>query len=336
MGCVMADSEEKNARIDAIMRAYQGDAPGACVLVVARGDAVLRRAYGCADLERRVRASLPTNYRLASMSKAFTAVAALLLAEEGRLDLAAPVGRWFPRLPDAARAATILQLLTHTSGILDYEEIITRGSTAQLCDADVLVLLESAKRSYFTPGTGYRYSNSGYVLLGLVLAAVSGMDFDALLEERVFAPLGMHRTLAHREGLSAPAHRAFGYSLRGEIWERTDQDLTSATLGDGGVYSSIEDLEKWIAAIDEGRLLRPDSWKLAFAPVTPTDREGTSYGLGWRITADSVWHSGETVGFRNVMVRFPRQRLTVVVLTNRNDPEPYATALAIAELWLRA
>jgi CubicO group peptidase (beta-lactamase class C family) len=332
----MSTRAEQNARIDALMHAYRADVPGACVLAVEKGDAVLRRAYGYADLERRVPANCSTNYRLASMTKAFTAAAALLLAEEGRLELAAPIGQWLPRLPDAARAVTIRQLLTHTSGIVDYEEIIAHGSTERVSDADVLALLESTNRTYFTPGTGYRYSNSGYVLLGLVLAAAAGMDFAALLERRVFAPLGMHHTVAHREGVSVVAHRAFGYGARGEGWDRTDQDLTSATLGDGGVYSSIEDLEKWIAALDEGWLLRPESWKLAFAPATPTDREGTSYGFGWRISGDSVWHSGETVGFRNVMVRFPRRRLTVVVLTNRSDPEPWATALAIAELWLRA
>jgi CubicO group peptidase (beta-lactamase class C family) len=327
---------EQNARIDALMRAYRGDVPGACVLVVEKGDAAVRRAYGYADLERRAPASSSTNYRLASMTKAFTAAAVLLLAEEGQLELAAPIGLWLPELPDAVRSITIRQLLTHTSGITDYEEIIGCDGTEQLCDADVLALLESTNRTYFTPGSAYRYSNSGYVLLGLVLAAAAGMDFAAILEQRVFAPLGMHRTVAHREGVSVVAHRAWGYSARGEGWERTDQDLTSATLGDGGVYSSIEDLEKWDAALDRGRLLRPESWKLAFAPATGTDRKGTSYGLGWRITGDKVWHSGETVGFRNAMVRFPRRRLTVVVLTNRNAPEPYATALAIADLYLRA
>jgi CubicO group peptidase (beta-lactamase class C family) len=112
----MEGSEEQNTRIDALMRAYQGDVPGACLLVVERGDAVLRRAYGYADLERRARASRATNYRLASMTKAFTAAAVLLLAEEGRLELAAPIGRWLPKLPAAARAVTIRQLLTHTSG----------------------------------------------------------------------------------------------------------------------------------------------------------------------------------------------------------------------------
>jgi CubicO group peptidase (beta-lactamase class C family) len=326
----------QSAGIDALMRAYRGDVPGACVLVVEKRDALLRRAYGYADLERRAPASCSTNYRLASMTKAFTAAAALLLAEEGRLELAAPISRWLPGLPDAVRAITIRQLLTHTSGMVDYEEIIARGGTRQLCDADVLALLESANRSYFRPGSGYRYSNSGYVLLGLVLAAAAGMDFAALLEQRVFAPLGMHQTVAHREGVSVVAHRALGYSARADGWERTDQDLTSATLGDGGVYSSIDDLEKWDAALDAGRLLRPESWQLAFVPATATDRRGTSYGLGWRISGDTVWHSGETVGFRNVMVRFPKRRLTVVVLTNRNAPEPYATALAIADLYLRA
>jgi CubicO group peptidase (beta-lactamase class C family) len=335
MDCVMTMPEEPNARIDALMHAYQGDVPGACVLVVERGDAVVRRAYGYEDLVRRVPASPSTNYRLASMTKAFTAAAALLMAEEGRLELTAPIGRWFPKLPDAMRAVTIRQLLTHTSGIMDYEELVARGTTEQLRDADVLALLESANRSYFRPGIGYRYSNSGYVLLGLVLAAASGMEFAAMLEQRIFAPLGMHHTLAHREGVFVVSHRALGYSALDEDWERTDQDLTSATLGDGGVYSSIEDLEKWNAALDEGRLLRPESWKLAFAPATATDRSGTSYGLGWRITGETVWHSGETVGFRNVMVRFPKRRLTVVVLTNRNAPEPYVTALAIADLYLR-
>jgi CubicO group peptidase (beta-lactamase class C family) len=326
----------QSARIDALMRAYRGDVPGACVLVVEKGDVVLRRAYGYADLERRVPANGSTNYRLASMTKAFTAAATLLLAEEGRLELAAPIGLWLPGLTSAARAITIRQLLTHTSGIVDYEEFVAGGRAEQLRDADVLALLESTNRSYFRPGSGYRYSNSGYVLLGLVAAAAAGMDFAAILDRRVFAPLGMHRTVAHREGVSVVAHRAWGYSARGEGWERTDQDLTSATLGDGGIYSSIEDLEKWAAALDGGRLLRPESWKLAFAPATATDRKRTSYGLGWRITGDTVWHSGETVGFRNVMVRFTKQRLTVVVITNRNAPEPYATALAIADLYLHA
>ena len=122
--------------------------------------------------------------------------------------------------------------------------------------------------------------------------------------------------------------------MRPRAW-RTDQSLTSAVLGDGGVYSSIDDLAKWDAALYEGRLLCPESLRLAFAPATATDDPATRYGFGWRITGDTVWHSGESIGFRNVIVRWPRRRLSVIVLTNRNEPEPHRMALAIADQFLK-
>jgi CubicO group peptidase (beta-lactamase class C family) len=319
------------AEFDALMSRYEGRVPGAGVLIVHRGEPLLRRAYGYADLEGGVRASGATNYRLASLTKQFIAAATLLLIEEGGLDLGAPLGRWLPELADAARAITIKQLLTHTSGIVDYEDLIPRTRTAQLEDEDVLALLAPGNRGYFPPGTGYRYSNSGYVLLGLALARAGRRPLAELLEERLFAPLGMRATVLHQEGRSLVPERAFGYSQRGAAWERTDQNVTSATLGDGGIYSSIEDLERWIVAIDERRLLTPQSWHLMFTAATPTDQLGTSYGLGWRISGERVWHSGESIGFRNVIVRFPARDLAVVLLTNRNDPPPLATALAIAD-----
>ena len=117
-------------------------------------------------------------------------------------------------------------------------------------------------------------------------------------------------------------------------WTRTDQSLTSATLGDGGIYSSIEDLAKWDAALYGDRLLRPASLRLAFQPATPTDDPAVRYGFGWRITGGTAWHSGESIGFRNVIVRYLEQRFTVIVLTNRDDPPPYPAALAIAKLFL--
>ena len=113
-------------------------------------------------------------------------------------------------------------------------------------------------------------------------------------------------------------------------WTRTDQSSTSAVLGDGGIYSSIDDLAKWDAALYDDRLLSAESRRLAFTAATPTDDPDVAYGFGWRISGDSLWHSGETIGFRNVIVRYPAQRLTVVLLSNRNDPEPYRTALEIA------
>ena len=141
------------------------------------------------------------------------------------------------------------------------------------------------------------------------------------------------RTVAFEDGVSSVPNRAFGYSQANGTWIRTDQSQTSAVLGDGGVYSSIDDLARWDAALYDERLLTAESRRLAFTPATPTDDPAVQYGFGWRITGDSVWHSGETMGFRNVIVRDLKRRLTVVILTNRDDPEPYRTAVAIADLF---
>jgi len=205
-----------------------------------------------------------------------------------------------------------------------------------LRDAHVLGLLEAEHRGYFPPGSRCRYSNSGYSLLALIVGRASGEDFASFLRQRIFEPLGMQNTVAFEAGISIVAHRAFGYSGSGHSWTRTDQNLTSATLGDGGIYSSVDDLAKWDAALCGDRLLRPESLRLAFQPAAQTDDPAVQYGFGWRITGESRWHSGETIGFRNVIVRFLERSLTVIVLTNRNDPAPYPTALAIAKVFVPA
>src|SRR5687768_4292660 len=142
----------------------------------------------------------------------------------------------------------------------------------------------------------------------------------------------MTHTVAYESGISEVANRAYGYSFENGAWVRTDQSTTSAVLGDGGIYSSIDDLARWDAALYDERFAE------AFVPRTPTGTSNVEYGFGWRISKHRgekmVWHSGETRGFRNVLLRFPDRRLTVIVLTNRNHPEPYPTALAIADLFL--
>jgi CubicO group peptidase (beta-lactamase class C family) len=317
-------------QVDALMRDYTGDVPGASVLVLRDGEPIVRAGYGLADMEMRTPATATTNYRLASVTKQFTAAAILLLAEDGRLKLDDPVRKWLPTLPKVTEPVTIRHLLTHTGGLIDYEDVIPGSMKAQLHDTDVLHLLESQNRTYFRPGSDYRYSNSGYALLALIVERASGRTFATFLRERIFQPLGMTNTVAYEEGISTVSNRAFGNTQEQGRWTKTDQSQTSAVLGDGGIYSSIDDLAKWDAALYDGRLLRPASLQAAFKPATPTDDPDVEYGFGWRITGETLWHSGETVGFRNVIVRYPKRRLTVVVLTNRNDPEPYQLARAIA------
>lgn len=324
---------EVEQKINALMQAYQGDVPGASVLVLRDGKAVVRKSYGLADLEEQHAATPATNYRLASVTKQFTAAATLLLIEEGRLGLDDRLRQWLPSLPMSNDAITIRHLLTHTSGLIDYEEVMPANQVTQLRDRDVLRLQEGQDRLYFAPGSHYRYSNGGYSLLALIVERISGLSFQQFLRERIFAPLGMSQTLAYVSGGPAIAHRAYGYSWIGKSWQRTDQSSTSAVLGDGGIYSSIDDLARWDAALYDDRLLSDASRAAAFTASTTTDDPDVAYGYGWRITGESLWHSGETIGFRNVIVRYPMRRLSVIVLSNRDDPEPYRIALAIARLF---
>jgi CubicO group peptidase (beta-lactamase class C family) len=321
-GCATGGAD-LTKEVDVLMREYDGNVPGASVLVIEKGRAVVRKSYGLAD--GRTKTTPATNYRLASITKQFTAAAILALVNDGKLSLDDQASRWLPSLPAAAESITIRHLLTHTSGLIDYEDVIAEGTTAQLHDADVLRLLESQDRTYFAPGSKYQYSNSGYALLALIVERVSGQTFAAFLRERIFLPLGMQNTVAFEEGISTVANRAYGTPK--------DQSTTSAVLGDGGIYSSIDDLAKWDAALYDPR------YAIVFAPQTKTDEPNVDYGFGWRISRHHgermVWHSGETSGFRNVILRFPDRRLTVIVLTNRSEPKPYPTALAIADLWIR-
>lgn len=320
--------------IDAIMRSYEGAVPGASLVVIGNGVPLVRRSWGFSDVEARVAATPETNYRLASVTKQFTAAAVLLLLQDGKLSLNDSASKWLPSLPKAAGAVTLRQLLTHTSGIIDYEGVVPAGTTTQLLDADVLRLIAPHDSTYFRPGTSYRYSNSAYALLALVVEHASGKSFATFLRERIFLPLGMNASVAYEEGVSGISQRAFGYTKNGEAWTRKDQSLTSAVLGDGGIYSSVDDLAKWDAALYDSRLLNDESRRVAFAPQVQTDEADVRYGFGWRITGETLWHSGETSGFRNVIVRYPARRLTVVILTNRDDPGPYATALEISKLVL--
>jgi CubicO group peptidase (beta-lactamase class C family) len=314
-------------QIDALMRDYAGDVPGASVVVVDHGKVVFRKSYGLANLEERVPAAPDTNYRLASVTKQFTAAATLLSAP-----LDDPIRNYLPGLPAYASSITIRHLLTHTSGLLDYEDLIPPGTTKQLEDADVLRLLERQTTTYFPPGSQYRYSNTGYAFLALIVERISGRSFADFLRQNIFVPAGMKATVAFEEGISTVPRRAYGYSLGEKGWRRTDQSLTSAVLGDGGIYSSVDDLVHWLRFLDGGR------FDQAFVPVVQTGDPAIRYGFGWRISEHrghrTLGHTGETRGFRNAMVRFPEQHLAVIVLTNRNEGTPSRTALAIADMFL--
>ena len=334
--CSYAESAPpSDARIDALMSRYRGDVAGASLIVVKDGKPIVRRGFGYANLEEHIKAGPETNYRLASITKQFTAACILLLKQDGKLRLDDPVRKWLPELPASDGKITVQHLLTHTSGLIDYEDLVPPDRKTQLDDADVLRMIAAQHRLYFEPGSAHRYSNGAFVLLGLIVERVSGTGLADFMKKRIFQPLGMDGTLMYEHGHGPEAtHRAYGYSESAGKWTRTDQDITSATRGDGGIYSSVDDLAKWDAALYTDKLLNADSRKLAFTPTEPLADPDVDYGFGWRLSGDTVWHSGESIGFRNVIIRWPKQHLAVILLSNRNDFQPYPLALTIGELFL--
>jgi CubicO group peptidase (beta-lactamase class C family) len=305
--------------------------PGSAFLLLRDGKPVETRVEGTADIRTGRPITARTNFRLASVSKQFTATAILLLARDGRLTLDDAASRHLPAWPAYAQAVTIRHLLTHTSGLPDYDDGVP-DATPQLSDADVYAFVQRQSALLFAPGSRYRYSNTAYALLALIVEHASGQPFPAFLKARIFRPLGMKRTLAYtRTGPPVPA-RAYGHSRSGGGWRVDDQSPTSAVLGDGGIYSNLNDLARWVRALERCTLLDCETLNASWTSARLNDGTPVHYGFGWRLeTRDGrpvIGHTGETRGFRNALLRFPAERLTVILLTNRNEGNPAASAAA--------
>jgi CubicO group peptidase (beta-lactamase class C family) len=339
-------------QIDAVFSAVtQPNAPGLAVLVRENSRTIFERGYGVRDLRTRVKIDAATNFRLASCTKQFTAMAIMLLVHDRKLTYETRITDVFPEFPSYGKTITIRNLLNHTSGLQDYEDLMQQpppntppDQQAQISDAGVLALLEKQTTTKFPPGARWAYSNSGYVLLGEIVAKVSGESFPQFLHDRIFAPLSMNNTVAYVKGKNEVPNRAFGYSKSATGWEETDQDATSATLGDGGVYSSLNDLAKWDNALAHHTLLSVKEMQPALTPVAVPnggpvgpDNEPAAYGFGWFLNPYNgqprMWHYGETIGFRSSIQRFTRDRLTIIVLCNRADLNPGHLAERVADLF---
>jgi CubicO group peptidase (beta-lactamase class C family) len=299
---------------------------GACVLAIDDGEIIFKQAYGTSDVETRAPCTPATNYRLASVSKQFTATAVLQQVDRGQLSLDDTLDRFFPGFPEYGGKITVRHLLTHTSGLPHYEDLIPKGTTLQLDDLDVLQILMDTKEPRFAPGRKFEYSNSGYTLLGLIVELVAGRPFHEFLLTELFRPLAMTNTVLYQRGLNQVPHRAFGHTRIGTKWTRADQSVTSAVRGDGGVYSSLDDYQKWLLALDKKQIpLSESSYAAMFTPHVLTDRDGSHYGYGWFVDEYRgelrIHHNGDTRGFRACVQRYPERRAAVFLQLNGDVDE---------------
>jgi D-alanyl-D-alanine carboxypeptidase len=299
------------------------------VLVAIDGKPVLRRAVGEANREWHVANTVDTRFRIGSTTKTFTAVAILRLVDEGKVALDAPVAKYVPNLPQAWAGVTIKMLLSHTAGVPDYVFAPTfKDREARLVQMpESLLALVREKPLDFPPGTGWRYSNTGFVLLGMVIEKVSGRSYADYLRDEFFTPLGMVDTGYETED-AVMARRASGYMRTRDGWALGPFMAPSSAYAAGALYSTVDDLLKWDQALYGDRLVSKVGRDLMFADYR------NHYGLGWQV--DETWgatrlsHGGATPGFQASFQRYPDQRLTVAALSNSElgVAEKLATDLA--------
>lgn len=326
-------------KINSLFSCYAGKkTPGAAVLIIKDGQPIFKRAFGMADVERQVPVTTPTNFRLASVTKQFTAMCIMMLQEQEKLSYDQSLTDLFSNFPAYGQAITIRHLLNHTSGLIDYESLIPDTATIQVLDQDVLQMMMAQDSTYFPPGSQYRYSNSGYAVLAMIVAKISGQSFAQFLKQNIFEPLGMTQTVAYENSISEVSHRAYGYANENGQLIPKDQSLTSAVLGDGGVYSSVEDLFKWDQALYTDKLVSQETFQQAVTPGILNDGTRLDYGFGWRIDEYrglKRWHhTGQSCGFATIIQRYPDQKFSIIILTNRNEPMLTDRANQLADWFL--
>lgn len=350
-GFCLAAADVSASQIDSIFSSVTSKTePGLAVLVRKGGQTVFERGYGLRDLRSDLPIDVHTNFRLASFSKQFTATAIMLLVHDGKLHYEDRLTDIFPEFPGYGKDITIRNLLNHTAGLQSYEEALSKKypdtdweNIPQIQDEGVLAIMEEQTGTKFPPGSKWEYSNSGYELLANVVRKVSGEPFEDFLRQRIFGPLSMDHTLVYKYGKNKVVDRAYGYTKNANVWLETDQSPTSATLGDGAVYTSVDDLIKWDDALRNHTLLSQQEFQPAITPaavsegaVDPHDPHA-GYGFGWFLDSyrghRRMWHTGETIGFRTVIERFPDDNLTIIVLANRTDLNPKDLAQKVADLY---
>jgi len=307
---------------DGLLAAYKGSAPGASIGIVKDSCLVLARSYGLANLSTGEPITTATNFRLASLTKAFTAVCVLKLVEEGKLGLEDNLFDLIPGMPDYTKGVTLRMMLGHISGVPDYDNDVPADYPGQVHEDYIVLKIRAQSEPLFPPGTRFQYSNTGYVLLAQIVERVSGSTFPAFLRRNVFEPLGMAGSTMYSGERAPIPNRAYGYVRRDTSYSIEDQSSTSATLGDGCIYSSVDDMLKWDAALRACGILGRELLEQAFTPGCLSGGGRTEYSFGWFITelrgARVLHHSGGTAGFKHKLIRVPERGTAIIILTNRS------------------
>jgi CubicO group peptidase (beta-lactamase class C family) len=311
--------------------------PGLALLVARDGKIVRAQGFGFANLEHLVVVKPETIFQSGSVGKQFTATAVMMLVEEGKIGLDDSITKYFPDAPDAWKPVTVRYLLSHTGGFTDYPKDF--DFRKDYTEADLLRVVAAIPLA-FAPGAKWKYSNLGYLTLGLLIHRVTGKFYGDVLEERIFQPLGMQTTRIMSEADIIP-NRAAGYRMvKGQVKNQEWVSPTLNTTADGSLYFTILDLAKWDAALYTEKLLKRPSLEQMWTPVKLNDGQPNSghYGFGWEITNPHghrlIGHEGSWQGFETQISRYIDDKLTVIVLTNLGSAHPGEIAQGVADIYL--
>ena len=337
----IASDQDLREEIDALLKdRVAADQPGVAVLVMVDGQIVYAQGQGLSDVETQAPITPETVFDLASVSKQMTAIAILILMEQGALQLDDPIRDYLPEWEDLDPDNPVLisHLLHHTSGIEDYTGDAWQGSEADFASLDLEAHLTwvNDQEPIAAPGVEFVYNNSGYGLLALIVQRVSGQPFARFMKTEVFAPLSMTQTLVYEQLGQTIPNQATGY-LVDDNGDSEPSTFPSLMTGDGNVFSSLADLARYDRALRQNTLIAAETLALAFAPGefadgSVIDDDGESYGMGWQVAADYVHHSGSWLGTSTYYRHYLEPEVSIIVLSNDEAYDTVALGEDIADM----
>jgi CubicO group peptidase (beta-lactamase class C family) len=313
--------------------------PSLAISIVNDGQLIFAKGYGVSDVENNVPATVDTVYRIASVSKALTATAAMRLVEERRLDLDASVQKYCPAFPTKQWPITVRDVLTHQSGIRHYKNDAESINTRRYTSINEALTQDFAKDPLlFEPGTKFSYTSYGYVVLGCVMEGASGISYATYMQQKIFGPADMTSTRLD-DVLAVIPHRARGYSIDkdGKLQNAILLDISNKPPG-SGINSSARDLGLFMVALYGGKLITPATWNQMITPAKARDGKPTIYGYGWFVGGPlgtyhglrEVGHGGDVQGFESVLYAIPEKKFAVVALSNGEDEKASIEYIALA------
>ena len=344
--CASAQSnyldKEKREAIDNLFQKWDHpNMPGAAIGIIQNGKMLYSKGYGLANLEHGVPNTSKTAFEISSNSKQFTAACIVLLSQRGTLDLNQSLRSFFPGFPAYAETISIKNLLYHTSGLRDYAQITYLSGLRPndyYDDADVMKWIKGQKELNYPTGEKYLYCNSGYWLLGQIVKKVSGLSLGDFAKKEIFEPLDMSNTHFFDDNSMLIKNRAATYSAARSGAFRTLLS-TNETVGDGGIYTTVEDLKKWDDEFYDQKILNASFWKLMTTQGVLNNGKTIVYAGALEIKEykglKTIDHGGRGAGSWSDIIRFPEQKFTVIVLTNRSDAVATPLGYQIADLFLK-